>query len=311
MAMQSFSVSLQKVFARLNVEVVYSPAPLEEIPVFSADVNRPGLLLTGYNKFFDASRIQICGMVEMSYLKEISESERRSHIHTLFAVRPPAVLVSRDLPIFDEMIEFAQEYKVPLLHSPENTTHLISALNSIMSVELAPRITRHGVMVEVYGEGILILGESGVGKSETAIELVKRGHRLIADDAVELRKVSNRSIVANAPENIRHFVELRGVGIINIARVFGDGAVKSSEKVDMVVQLEAWDAQKNYSRTGLEKETIDLMGVELPLSVIPIRPGRNLAMILEAAAISNRQKKMGYNAAEELMERLGLQNDIS
>ena len=200
---------------------------------------------------------------------------------------------------------------MPLLHSPENTTHLISAMNSIMAVALAPRITRHGVLVEVHGEGILILGESGVGKSETAIELVKRGHRLIADDAVELRKVSNRSIVGNAPENIRHFVELRGVGILNIARIFGDGAIKPSEKVDMVVQLEVWDGQKNYSRTGLEKETIDLMGVELPLSVIPIRPGRNLAIILEAAAISNRQKKMGYNAAEELMERLGLQNDIT
>ena len=309
--MQDFSIPLQKVVSQLNVEVVYTPCDLKDIPVCSADVNRPGLLLAGYNKFFDATRIQVCGMVEMSYLKEVPENERRAHIHTLFAVKPPAVLVSRSLPIFDEMVEFAQEYHVPLLHSPENTTHLISAMNSIMAVALAPRITRHGVLVEVHGEGILILGESGVGKSETAIELVKRGHRLIADDAVELRKVSNRSIVGNAPENIRHFVELRGVGILNIARIFGDGAIKPSEKVDMVVQLEVWDGQKNYSRTGLEKETIDLMGVELPLSVIPIRPGRNLAIILEAAAISNRQKKMGYNAAEELMERLGLQNDIT
>ncbi len=309
--MQSFSVSLQKAVAQLNVEVIYSPRDLSEIPVYSADVNRPGLLLTGYNKFFDATRIQVCGMVEMSYLKEIPENERRSHIHTLFAVKPPAVIVSRSLPIFDEMVEFAKEYEVPLLHSPENTTHLITAMNSTMTVALAPRITRHGVMVEVFGEGILIMGESGVGKSEAAIELVKRGHRLIADDAVELRKVSNRSIVANAPENIRHFVELRGVGIVNIARIFGDGAVKPSEKVDMVVQLEVWDGQKSYSKTGLENDTIDLMGVKLPLSVIPIRPGRNLSIILETAAISNRQKKMGYNAAEELIERLGLQNDIS
>lgn len=309
--MKNFSISLEKAISQLNVEVVYTPCELKDIPVYSADINRPGLLLAGYNKFFDATRIQVCGMVEMSYLQESTENERRAHVHTLFAVKPPAVIVTRNLPVFDEMVEFAREYEVPLLHSPENTTRLMSAMNSIMSVELAPRITRHGVMVEVYGEGILILGESGVGKSETAIELVKRGHRLIADDAVELRKVSNRSIVCNAPENIRHFVELRGVGILNIARIFGDGAIKPSEKVDMVVQLEPWDGQKNYSRTGLEKDTIDLMGVELPLSVIPIRPGRNLAIILEAAAISNRQKKMGYNAAEELMERLGLQNDIT
>ncbi len=309
--MQSFSVSLEKAVAQLNVEVIYAPCELKDIPVYSADVNRPGLLLTGYNKFFDATRIQVCGMVEMSYLKEVPENERRAHIHTLFAVKPPAVIISRNLPVFDEMVEFAKEYQVPLLHSPENTTHLITAMNSTMTVELAPRITRHGVMVEVFGEGILIMGESGVGKSEAAIELVKRGHRLIADDAVELRKVSNRSIVANAPENIRHFVELRGVGIVNIARIFGDGAVKPSEKVDMVVQLEVWDGQKSYSKTGLENDTIDLMGVKLPLSVIPIRPGRNLSIILETAAISNRQKKMGYNAAEELIDRLGLQNDIS
>ncbi len=309
--MQTFSTSLKRAVAQLNVEVIYTPKDLAEIPIYSADVNRPGLLLTGYDKFFDTGRIQVLGMVEMSYLQEISENERRAHIHTLFALKPPAILVSRSLPIFDEMIEFATEYQIPLLHSPENTTHLISAMNSILSVELAPRITRHGVLVEVYGEGILIVGDSGVGKSETAIELVKRGHRLIADDAVELRKVSDRSIVGNAPENIRHFVELRGVGILNIARIFGDGAIKPSEKVDMVVQLEPWDGEKSYSKTGLEKDTTEIMGVELPLSVIPIRPGRNLAIILEAAAISNRQKKMGYNAAEELMERLGLQNDIT
>ena len=309
--MQNFSVTLKKALTNLNVEVIYSPCELDKVLIYSADVNRPGLLLAGYNKFFDTTRVQVCGMVEMSYLKEISAEDRRSHIRTLFAVKPPAVIVTRSIPVFDEMVEYAKEFSVPLLHSSENTTQLITAMNSMMTVELAPRITRHGVMVEVYGEGILIMGESGVGKSEAAIELVKRGHRLIADDAVELRKVSNRSIVASAPENIRHFVELRGIGILNIARVFGDGAIKPSEKVDMVVQLENWDGQKNYSRTGLEHEVADIMGVELPLSVIPVRPGRNLSIILEAAAISNRQKKLGYNAAEELIERLGLTNDIS
>ena len=303
--------TLDKAVAHSNFEVIYAPCGLDAVKIYSADVNRPGLLLAGYDKFFDNKRIQVCGMVEMTYLQSLTPEERRARIHTLFESKPPAVLVSRNLELFPEMEEFARQYEIPLLHSPENTTQLISSMNSVMTVELAPRITRHGVLVEVYGEGLLIIGESGVGKSETAIELVKRGHRLIADDAVELRKVSNRSIVGNAPENIRHFVELRGVGILNIARVFGDGAIKPSEKVDMVVQLEPWDGNKSYSKTGLERDVIDIMGVELPLSVIPIRPGRNLAIILEAAAISNRQKKMGYNAAEELMDRLGLQNDIT
>ena len=185
----------------------------------------------------------------------------------------------------------------------------MSALISNLSVEVAPRITRHGVFVEIYGEGILILGESGVGKSETAVELVKRGHRLIADDAVELRRVSDRTILGTAPENIRHFIELRGVGIINVARVFGSGAVKMSEKVDLVVELEPWDKTKNYSRTGLETDTTDIMGIQLPCTVIPVMPGRNLAVILEAAAINNRQKKMGYNATRELLARLGLDED--
>ena len=195
--------------------------------------------------------------------------------------------------MFDEVLEFASQYEVPVLRSTENTSSLMSALISNLSVEVAPRITRHGVFVEIYGEGILILGESGVGKSETAVELVKRGHRLIADDAVELRRVSDRTILGTAPENIRHFIELRGVGIINVARVFGSGAVKMSEKVDLVVELEPWDKTKNYSRTGLETDTTDIMGIQLPCTVIPVMPGRNLAVILEAAAINNRQKKTG------------------
>ena len=211
--------------------------------------------------------------------------------------------------MFDEVLEFASQHEVPVLRSTENTSSLMSALISNLSVEVAPRITRHGVFVEIYGEGILILGESGVGKSETAVELVKRGHRLIADDAVELRRVSDRTILGTAPENIRHFIELRGVGIINVARVFGSGAVKMSEKVDLVVELEPWDKTKNYSRTGLETDTTDIMGIQLPCTVIPVMPGRNLAVILEAAAINNRQKKMGYNAARELLARLGLDED--
>ena len=186
----------------------------------------------------------------------------------------------------------------------------MGSLISVLNLELAPRITRHGVLLEVYGEGILILGDSGIGKSELAIELVKRGHRLVADDAVELRKVSNRQIMGTAPENIRHFIELRGIGIVNVARIFGVGAVKVSESLDLVVQLEPWDPTKNYQRTGLESEYCDILGVSIPSTSIPVSPGRNMAVVLETAAINNRQKKMGYNAAKELLIRLGLDETL-
>ena len=307
--MAQFSVSLGKIANQLHLETAYSPTDLENIPIYTMDVNRPGLLLTGYDEYFDPTRLQICGKAEMYYLECLSEQECRSRVHTLFATKPPAVVVTRNLSVLPEMLEFAQQYQVPILCTGENTSAMMSNLISILSVEVAPRITRHGVFVEVYGEGILILGDSGVGKSETAVELVKRGHRLIADDAVELRRVSNRSIIGTSPENIRHFIELRGVGIVNVARVFGVGAVKVSEKVDLVVELEPWDKTKIYNRTGLETDTLDILGVDIAYTVIPVMPGRNLAVILEAAAINNRQKKMGYNAAQELMQRLGLDND--
>lgn len=307
--MPQFSVALGKIVQNMHLEVVYAPMELKNIPIYTADVNRPGLLLTGYDEFFDPSRIQIMGNAEIGYLSTLTESERRSHLHTLFAAKPPAIVVTRNLPVFDEMLEFAAQYGIPVLRTPENTSSMLSALISTLSVEVAPRITRHGVFIEIYGEGILITGESGVGKSETAVELVKRGHRLIADDAVELRRVSDRTIVGTAPENIRYFIELRGVGIINVARMFGNGAVKQSEKVDLVAQLEPWDKTKQYSRTGLETNTTDIMGIHIPYTVIPVMPGRNLAVILEAAAINNRQKKMGYNAARELLEKLGLDED--
>jgi len=294
--MTQFSVSLDKIAQQLKLEVVYTPKELKDIPIYTADVNRPGLLLTGYDEYFDPTRIQIYGNAEMGYLSTLPEAERRSRMHTLFATKPPALVVTRSLAVFSEIMEFASQYGVPVLRTAESTSGFMSALISML--------------VEVYGEGILILGESGVGKSETAVELVKRGHRLIADDAVELRRVSNRSILGTAPENIRHFIELRGVGIINVARVFGIGAVKMSQEVDLVVELEPWDKKKSYNRTGLESETIDILGVAVPSTVIPVMPGRNLAVILEAAAINNRQKKMGYNAARELFEKLGLENDI-
>ncbi len=309
--MAMFSVSLEKLINQIRMEVLYAPTALSEIMVESAEVNRPGLFLAGYHDYFDPIRIQTCGLAEMNFLSGLSVAARKEAIEMLFAQKPPAVIVSRstELEPFPEMLEYAKKYGVAFLQSTEMTSTLLSNLISILNVELAPRITRHGVFVEVYGEGILIIGDSGMGKSETAIELVKRGHRLIADDAVELRKVSNRSIVGTAPENIRHFIELRGIGIVNVARVYGVGAVKVSEKVDLVVELEIWDKTKNYQRTGLETETRDILGVQIPCTAVPVMPGRNLAVILETAAINNRQKKMGYNAAKELLSRLGMDPD--
>jgi len=301
-----FSVSLATLASEANLTVAYTPRDLKEIMVTATEVYRPGLMLAGYYQYFDNKRIQILGLTEMSYLEELNVTLRRTHLEKLFSLQPPAVILTRGLEPQSEMMEFAKLYGVPLMMSSEMTSVVMGNLITTLNVELAPRITRHGVLVEVYGEGILILGDSGVGKSETAIELVKRGHRLIADDAVELRKVSSRKIMGCAPKNIRHFIELRGIGIIHVARLFGVGAVKNSVEVEMVVELEQWDRTKNYDRTGLETSYYDILGVSVPHLLIPVMPGRNLAVVLETAAMNNRQKEMGYNAAVELMNQLGL-----
>ncbi len=287
--MSEFSVSLAKLAEEANLTTAYTPCELDKIQVTATEVYRPGILLAGYYENFDNKRIQIIGLTEMSYLDELSTSLRNTHLEKLFSFQPPAVVLTRGMRPMSEMMQYAKQYGVPLLMSTEMTSALMGQLITTLNTELAPRITRHGVLVEVYGEGILILGDSGVGKSETAIELVKRGHRLIADDAVELR----------------------GIGIINVARVFGIGSVRSSVEVEMVVQLEPWDRTKNYDRTGLETEYYDILGVKVPSMLIPVMPGRNLAVILETAAINNRQKEMGYNAAKELLTQLGLADDIS
>ena len=220
------------------------------------------------------------------------------------------MILTRGLEPFPEILSLAPRYGVPVCRTADGTSAFIASLISYLNVQLAPRITRHGVLVEVYGEGILLLGESGVGKSETAIELVKRGHRLIADDAVEIRRVSSRSLVGSSPENIRHFIELRGVGIINARRIFGMGAVKVTEKIDMVIQMEQWDSSKVYDRMGMDSEQTEILGIRVPMLTIPVKPGRNLAIIIEVAAMNNRQKKMGYNAAHELLSKLGMAADF-
>ena len=301
-----YSVTFENFIAQLNLEVLSVPDDTQKIKITSTEVNRPGLLISGFSKDFDPSRIQILGRMEFSYLDSLDHDVKIERMNNLFGREIPAVIVTRNMLISSEIVELARRHKVPLLRTGEETSTFMAEAIAYLNNELAKRITRHGVLVEVYGEGVLIIGDSGVGKSETAIELVKRGHRLIADDAIEIRKISNKSLIGQSPENIQHFVELRGVGLINIARTYGAGAVKQSQEIDMVIELEHWKPEKSYSTIGLNDEYMDIMGVSVIKSVIPVRPGRNLSIIIETAAIVNRQKKMGYNAARELLEKLGV-----
>ena len=305
-----YTVSLKDIIKEFSLETIYMPERDKGILVSTAEINRPGLQMAGYYEYFDNDRIQILGISEMSFLKRFSPEKAKECMREFFEHEPVAVIVARGLEIEDYCIETAKEHLVPILRTNESTSPFTSALIAFLSLHLAPRITRHGVLVEVYGEGILLLGESGVGKSETAIELVKRGHRLIADDAVEIRRVSSKSLVGTAPDNIRHFIELRGIGIINASRIFGVGAVKLTEKIDLVINIEQWDVNKVYDRMGLDDQTTEILGLKLPSLTIPVKPGRNLAVIIEVAAMNSRQKKLGYNAAQDLLNRLGMSEDF-
>ncbi len=305
----NYSITLKEIVEELNLEVVYTPRDTDKINISCNDCNRPGLQLMGFYEYFNVDRVQICGNMEFAYMASIDEQSRREKVEMLFSKKIPLFAICRGHELYPEMSECAEKYEVPIVRTNESTSDFISELIAFLHLRLAPRITRHGVLIEVYGEGILIVGESGVGKSETAIELIKRGHRLIADDAVEIRKVSNISLVGQSPDNIRHFLELRGIGIINTRRLFGMGAVKVSEKIDLIIQLETWSNTKVYDRMGVDNEYTSILGIKVPSLTIPIKPGRNLAVIIEVAAMNNRQKKMGYNAAQELLNKLGLQMD--
>ena len=306
---EEYSIPLSKVIKELGLRELHLPKSADEIFIRSRDVNRPGLELNGFCDYFDPARITILGRSEMAMLNAWGEERKAQAVESFFSLRPPTVIVARGIQPCPTMLEAAERYDIPLLSSQDSTSSLVAGLVSYLNVELAPRVTRHGVLVEVYGEGILLVGDSGVGKSETAIELIKRGHRLIADDAVEIRRVSNKSLVGQAPENIRHFIELRGIGIINARRIFGMGAVKLTEKIDMCINMELCDATKVYDRMGIDSEYTEILGIRVPVMTIPVKPGRNLAVIIEVAAMNNRQKKMGYNAAQELLSSLGM--DIS
>ena len=305
----NFTVSLAKIISEFSLETLNMPANPEKIQISTTEVNRPGLHMAGYFEFFDEKRIQIIGKSEESFLLRFTPEKAEKRLREFFSHKPVAVVICRNMQVDEMYAKTAAEYGVPLLRTAETTSDFTSALIAFLNLNLAPRVTRHGVLVEVYGEGILLRGESGVGKSETAIELIKRGHRLIADDAVEIRRVSNKSLVGTAPDNIRHFIELRGIGIINASRIFGAGAVKLTEKIDLIITLEIWDVNKVYDRMGLDNQTTAILGLEIPSLTIPVKPGRNLAVIIEVAAMNSRQKKLGYNAAQDLLKRLGMTDE--
>ena len=299
-----YSIPLGQLIDEFSFEVKYAPEGYRDIPVVAADVNRPGLPLAGFYEYFSPTRIQLIGRIETTFLQSFTEERRRVSFERLCARKVPALLISQGLEPYPECLEMAEKYQVPVLSTTQDTAEILASLISYLKVWLAPRQTLHGVLVEVYGEGVLLLGDSGIGKSETAIELVKRGHRLIADDAVEIKRVSSRSLVGSSPENIRYFIELRGIGVVDVRRLFGMGAVKVTENINLVIQLENWVDGKVYDRLGLESETVDILGIEVPSITIPVKPGRNLAMIIEVAAMNHRNRKMGFNDAKELSDRL-------
>ncbi len=301
---EMYSVPLSKVIEKFDLETMYLPDLPEKIEVTCARVNRPGLQMVGFYDHYEQARIQIIGKVENLFLAQLPAEERMRRLEDFFRSKPVAIVVTSSIEIQPDTVDLAEKYDVPLLRTKERTSEFMAAMISYLNVELGPRITRHGVLVEVYGEGILLLGDSGVGKSETAIELIKRGHRLIADDAVEIKRVSATTLVGCAPEIIRHYVELRGIGIVDVRRLFGMGSVKETEKIDLVVNLETWQDGKMYDRLGLDEETTDILGIKVPSIVLPVCPGRNLSVVIEVAAMNNRQKRMGYNTAEEFNKRL-------
>ena len=299
-----YKISLKKIMDEFHLEELYLPDVAEKIMITSPEVDRPGLALTGFYNIFNPERIQVMGKAERGYLDTLSDESEIESLELLMSKKPSVLIIASGLEPHPALRDMAEKHGVAVVTSKAKTSHLIANMITWLNVQLAPRITRHGGFIEVYGEGLLLIGDSGIGKSETAIELVKRGHRLIADDAVEIKKVSDRKLIGSAPDLIRHYVELRGIGIVDVRRIFGMGAIKEVEQIDLVINLEPWVNGKMYDRFGLTNETIDILGVQVPSVTIPVTPGRNMAIIIEIAAMNNRQKKMGYNTAEEFNKRL-------
>lgn len=299
-----YSVALTKVIEEMGLENCTPDVNINEIMIKQSDVNRPALQLAGFLDYFDSSRIQIIGNVENTYLAQFSEEEVLDKMRNILSCKVPCIVFCRNLDISKSLLDLATEYGVPLLRSSKTTSAFTAEVIRWLNVELAPRISIHGVLVDVYGEGLLIMGESGIGKSEAALELIKRGHRLVSDDVVEIKKVSDATLLGTAPDITRHFIELRGIGIIDVKTLFGVESVKDTQSIDLVIKLEEWSKDKEYDRLGLEEQYTEFLGNKVVCHSIPIRPGRNLAVICEAAAVNYRQKKMGYNAAQELYNRV-------
>ncbi len=304
MGEQKFSIALSKVVEEFQFEKLYESKNYDDVMITRSEVNRPALQIIGFFDYFDNKRIQILGKVELTYLEQFGYEKRYNLLEQLFSSGIPALIITRGLQVGPEVFELAEKYDLTVLRTEDSTSNLLSALISYLNVQIAPRITRHGVLVEVYGEGILIMGDSGVGKSEAAIELLKRGHRLVADDAVEIKRVSSKTLVGSSPDIIRHFVELRGIGVIDVKEIFGMGAVKDTESIDLIIHLEQWQEDRQYDRLGMVEEYTNVMGINIPSMTVPVKIGRNIAVIIEVAAMNNRQKRMGYNAAIELNNRL-------
>ena len=305
------SVELSKIIQRFELEVLWAPEGYENIKIVRVDVNRPGLQLTGFFDYFDEKRLQVIGLVETSYLERLSHEERLEAFDRFFGYEFPAFILSRSLEPYEECVEMAKKHGKPVLRTKETTSEFMSSLIAYLKWYLSPCITRHGVLVEIYGEGVLLLGESGVGKSETAIELVKRGHRLIADDAVEIKRVAANRLEGSAPELIRHYIELRGIGVVDVNRLFGMSAVKREATIDLIVNLETWKDDAVYDRLGVDNMYTSILDVDIPTLTIPVKPGRNLAIIIEVAAMNNRNKKLGHNAALEFTKQVNKQFDQS
>jgi HPr kinase/phosphorylase len=301
---QTYSVKLKTLAEDTDLQIIRRSSDFDRITISNDALNRPGLQLAGFWEYFVPDRIQLIGRIETTYLSTFTPEERTRRYEELLSRRIPALIFCHGLSPSPECLAVADKYDVSILSSQIDTFELLAILIGHLKQYLAPRITRHGVFVEVYGEGLFLTGESGVGKSEAAIELIKRGHRLIADDAVEIKRVDSKTLIGSAPELIRYLIELRGIGIVDVRRIFGSGAIKLSEHIDLVINIENWKDNMSYDRLGTESMETTILGVKVPYITIPIKPGRNLAVILEVAAMNNRQKKMGYNSALEFTERL-------
>ena len=303
---QMHSVLLKDLVNEFSLEIVHQATDFDRVQLLVEDVSRPGLQIAGYFDHFEPMRLQVLGNAEASYIAKMSDGEKAAVFDRLFGYKFPALLVARGISLDAVCLEKAKKHNVTVLSTTKATSTIVSAIIAYLKAALAPQISRHGVLMEVYGEGILLVGDSGIGKSETAVELLKRGHRLIADDAVEIRKISETSVVGSAPDIIRNYVELRGIGIINVADLFGMGAVKAENEINLVVNIVPWEKNLTYDRVGIEEQFEDILGVRIPVNTIPVSPGRNLAVILEVADMNNRQRKMGYNPALEFTQSIDL-----